>query len=746
VSDDIPVAVRLSPRWIDAFPWIEAAAVSLGGAAEIDRAWWLETIAASNPTTRTKRLSDLSDLALERLTRWAIGQIFPALPGKTSLDGLPMTNRATNALARCGYRTASDLQGIELGELIDLPNVGIGTIDSILQGLAAASTLEPAPAPLPTRPAGDGRAALVADDLQRAPAQPTQPFSEDLQTVASWYAVIGLPARPLLGAPAPPGSPPEVIKARQRLDQMTAVDMLSPEKAELDAAGLLQQYVGGLDERVRQILARRLFADRPDTLDELGQDLGLSRERVRQIEAKARAETVEVLEPGQPLGAVSAAVRELIGAVLPLADLLKLMPALARLVEAARQPGWRVLDRLDDTYEIEDGWCAVPTILSAQSETMTRVQEAANRHGVARLSDLAQLNPNQPEGSAQGSLHDWLDYCGCLVDGDHVYTRFQSVGDRAAAILSVVGSPMPAQDILNRFDIERSLQSLRNAMGSDDRFCRVDRDKWALAEWGLETYSGTRAVIRDEIAREGGQIPLETLIERITGKYTVSASSVITYASAPPFEARDGVIRLAAGDHRNVRKGPERTRRLYRRANEWLYRVTVTREHLRGSGFPAPVAIAGILGLQPGQARQLNSALGPQTVNWTGSQPAFGSILRFLLDGDIGTGNEIFLVIGDDGSFRIEPVESVGADALECALVLVGSSGAPERQHSRTALAAAIGLPEASPAASVIGAYRDRGDNDIADLLLSVRDRMEAPPAAGQPAPSPDIDDILDLL
>jgi Sigma-70, region 4 len=731
------------PRWIDAFPWLEAAAASSGHTATDASAWWLEPVDASG-AQRRERLADLSDLALECLTRWTIGQIFPALPTRTGLTLLPMTNRAKNALFRFGYRTTGDLQALELSDLLDLPNVGIGTVDSILQALGDASTLDAATS-LPPPPAEQHALVENPCDHNGELAGRARSVVEDLRTLASWYATLGLPDRALLGDVVPPFSPPEVVKARQKLELIAACDVLTPEQTELDAAVILQRRVSALGERIRRVLANRLFADRPVTLDELGQDLGLTRERVRQIEGKARAEMVAELEPGKPLGAVSAAIRELVGVVLPLDDLLSLVPALARLVEGAEQPAWRVLDRLDDSFEIKDGWCAVPTVLSAQTETMTRVQEVTNRHGVTRLSDLVLRSPNQPSELTPASLAEWLRYCGCTVDGDHVFTRLQSVGDRAAAILSIAAEPMSAQDILSRFDVERSLPSLRNAMGSDDRFARVDRDKWALAEWGLASYSGIRAVVRDEVSGEGGRIPLETLIERITGKYSVTASSVIAYASAPPFEARDGVVRFAAGD-RDVHKGPERTRRLYRGSDGWLYRVAVTKDHLRGSGSPAPVAVAATLGLQPGQTCELASALGPQTVNWTGNQPAFGTIRRFLIDSDIEIGSEIFLVIGDNGTFRIEPVGAGDTSALDQALRLTGATSAVARQQPRAALAAAIGLPEESPAASVIGGYRERGDGDIADLLLSARDQLDGAPVTSGPEQSPDIDDILELL
>jgi hypothetical protein len=745
VTDDLVVDARPATCWLDAFPWVEAAGSATASADGGSQPWWLEPVDTPGTEQRAERLARLSDLALERLSRWTIGQIFPGLPSDTELVFLPLSTRARNAMARLGYRFARDLQGMELADLLDIRNIGLGTIDTILQALADASTSEAAPVLHAERREGAGRHHLAHGDDDETGSW-GESFVEDLRLIAGWYVALGTPAQPLLGSTLAPGTPPDVVKARQRLELITAGDVLDQGQTELDAAGLLERCIGELDGRAQQILARRFFADQPETLDELGQWLEVTRERVRQIEAKARASMVEFLEPGGSLELVGAATRELIGAVLPLVDLLALMPALARSVEAVKQPAWRVLDRLDDAYEVEDGWCASPTILAAQTATLTRLQELANQHGVVRIEDLDPLNPNLSEDAGRRALQDWLTYSGFVLDGDCVFTiPPQSVGDRAAAILSVVGSPMASQDILDRFGVERALSSLKNAMASDDRFERVDRDRWALTEWGLESYRGVRALVREEVARGGGQIAMDTLVERITSKYSVTASSVVAYASAPPFEAKAGIVRLGAAD-RDVRKSPGRTRRLYRRTDGWLYRVKVSKDHLRGSGSVAPMAVAGILDLQYGQTRLLESALGPQSINWTGTQPAFGTIRRFLIYDDVEIDSEIFLVIGDDGSFHIETIDVDGADPLEQALRLVGATDATAQQHPRVALATAIGLSAEAPAVSVIGAYRERGDSDIAELLLSVRDRIDDLTVVRRAAPSADIDEILDLL
>ena len=43
-----------------------------------------------------------------------------------------------------------------------------------------------------------------------------------------------------------------------------------------------------LSARERRIIEQRLLVDEPRTLDSLGQEMGVSKERVRQLEARAR--------------------------------------------------------------------------------------------------------------------------------------------------------------------------------------------------------------------------------------------------------------------------------------------------------------------------------------------------------------------------------------------------------------------------------------------------------------------------
>jgi RNA polymerase sigma-32 factor len=58
----------------------------------------------------------------------------------------------------------------------------------------------------------------------------------------------------------------------------------------------VREFAKSLDERDRQILDQRILSEEPRTLQELGQDFGVTRERVRQLEARLVARLSDYLK------------------------------------------------------------------------------------------------------------------------------------------------------------------------------------------------------------------------------------------------------------------------------------------------------------------------------------------------------------------------------------------------------------------------------------------------------------------
>ncbi|WP_179293437.1 sigma factor-like helix-turn-helix DNA-binding protein [Mycobacterium intracellulare] len=736
LSADLVSDNRTPRTWIEAFPWLK------GAAEPASTPWWTEPIDEAGTVTRDQRLSTISDLAMKHLTRWTIGEIFPGLPADLALRNLDrLSMRARNVLGRERRIFTADLTNVGLDSILGWRQVGVETVDAILQALADASTWIPTPMVTANRNINDhGDSSPYAEEIR---SDWIWTVVDDLTHIATWYSAVGFPSQPLIDHPVPPGTPDKIIEAQQRLQALRPSDVLSAQESALDLARLFDDALSVLDRRAIDVLSERLFGDEPLTLDQLGQKHGLTRERIRQIEGKARGTMMSAIAGAGPLAMVAASARDLIGTIRPLDDLLELMPALGKTIERLGQPVWRVLDRLDDAYEIEDGWCVVPTMTASQEFTRTQLQERATQYGVIRLDELDLVESSHPERRPDLTA-SWLTHCGYVIQGEFALTRTSTVGDYAAAILCLEGSPLSSQQIVDRFVVDRSVRSLSNALSADDRFDRVDRDRWALREWGMEAYTSIRTLIRELVAKGGGRVRLNDVVEHITAKYSVSGSSVIAYAAAAPFMTKNGVVQL--GGERTARKTAYQTRRMFRRPDGWAYRVRITTDHLRGSGSVAPMSLTTILDLHEGETVQLDSGLGPQTIAWTGIQPSFGTIRRFLLDDDVAAGTEAFLVIHDDHTFGFEKARELVGEPLSDALTLIGATLTTDPEIARVALATAIGLPQDAAISSIIGDYRIRGDDDVADLVLAVREYLEADHTPAERAHSADVDEILDLL
>lgn len=689
--------------WADAFPWIPGKAAKK---VWEHGTWWDMSIEDTDVTTKEATLTNIVTLAIERLRKWTIGEVLPGLPPDLELAKLGLPVRATNVLHREQLLRGADLIDLPIEDLMGCRNAGIGTVTAILRALADASK-SPTQATLSSACGEKAEAAEVQDPWLGE-------LLRDLKTLAEWNHSLGAPDRSVLSE-LPLGVPDQVADTRQRLLALTAADVLTTRIAniadELDAA------ICGMDERYRVILAQRSFAWDAKTLEELGKELGVTRERARQLEVKARAKLIEFVSGDNAVGRVAGLIRAEIRGVRPLAEIVAKIPALALDVMSVGQPVWRIIDVLDDAYEIADGWCAEPGFEAARRDTAVFLDELADDYGVVRLADVA-LTDTEAAGTTPW-LTDWLEYLGYEVREQFVLLKASSINDLAAAILSIEGAPLTVEALHARVG-RGAINSLKNQIYTDPMFTKIDLGHWSLTSWGMEGYTNIRGEIGKLLGQAGDELPLATVVESLVDRFGVSPNSVVVYAGSAPYEVWNGIVRKRTGELAGSGKNPAKVQGYYRRGDDWLYRTTVTHDHLRGSGWPASTALATILGFGPGEYADLPSRLGAQRFSYMGHQPLYGSIKRFVEDMDLGIGDEIFLVFGADGHFDVEQLPEVPDGKLPQALRLVGAEMSLDVAGAIDALGSAIKFAAGADIASIAEGYKARREQQIHDLILGV--------------------------
>jgi hypothetical protein len=118
-----------------------------------------------------------------------------------------------------------------------------------------------------------------------------------------------------------------------------------------------------------------------------------------------------------------------------------------------------------------------------------------------------------------------------------------ALGDRARVVLDESGHPLSTQLLMQLMGVDVRLVALKSQLSADPRFTRSDVDAWALAEWGLRTYTNLKDLVAQEVDKAGGAVPRADLVAVLTRDFSVQESSVQQMASTPPFTTREGVVR-----------------------------------------------------------------------------------------------------------------------------------------------------------------------------------------------------------
>lgn len=311
------------------------------------------------------------------------------------------------------------------------------------------------------------------------------------------------------------------------------------EKRQLDA--LISESLELLKkDRDRDILLRRygVATGNTQTLEQIGQDMGITRERVRQIEKAAITKIREQSRHDHDLNNILVAITNKKGGIIGFASLIKeldvdgkLRPHLSFLLKL--NPNFTFLDRndqhadlvfLSDSYK-EDG----VRKLHDQIITVTRengkplkfdkiVNKIDGQHQTESLEELANASTALAHLDNAWGLSIWPE------------VNPKSIRDKIYLALKKGGRPMHFTEISTKIAImpanpkKVTTQAVHNELIKDDRFVLIGRGIYALGEWGYQ--SGTVADIIEEILRETSPMKKEDIITQVLARRQVKTTTI----------------------------------------------------------------------------------------------------------------------------------------------------------------------------------------------------------------------------
>jgi very-short-patch-repair endonuclease len=470
----------------------------------------------------------------------------------------------------------------------------------------------------------------------------------------------------------------------------------------------ISSWLTGLSDRELDILRRRLLAEAPVTLEEIGMDYGVSRERIRQVEVKVRKAARALVDGPSAEPAVAAAVAELgrrLGAFAPVSRLTGghrsggdlTLPETALLWLGGWAIDGPILVR--DGFELPDTG-DLPLVDGGPEVDRTELESRLVAMGV--LDELLDVAVESLDGVQ-------------LVDGSLMLWARSKV-DQAVSVLASRGGPMSTDEIAEAIGGQVSMRSLRQRLFEDPRIVRTSRTHVGLATWGLPEYTSVVTLMQARLAE--GSMSVHELAEALSDDFDVSTASVVLYSRAPVFVLKGAEIalRTAADGPFEPRDAVHTVAGLYRAGDDvMIWHRPVDADLLRGSGQALPMEIGTFIGVGPGGQRLLHTGVRDIPVTWPMTShvgPQIGS-LKLLVEARGGSAGDIVRVLFDRtrGELEMEVRPAAPAEEEPAELVARLTGLPPELCRTRTSLAASVST---SPG-TLLDVLRRRGDTDVAD-------------------------------
>lgn len=317
---------------------------------------------------------------------------------------------------------------------------------------------------------------------------------------------------------------------------------------------VVKDILGVIDrEREREIISRRFgLFDRKETLEQIGELLGITRERVRQLEkavvARLKASAEDNLPHIKEVEAVMVAHINELGKIARISDLSARMTKDNTKIDQARisflaqlSPKLVIIDDNDHFFHaagiaaehtekvIRERVNKIIEVIKKIGEptTIEKVAEEANHKDHKHVEALASISKNIATLNGRWGLIKWP-----LVNP-------KNIRDKIYVILKENGKHMHFNEIseaikgssFKRKDV--TTQAIHNELIKDKRFVLIGRGIYALKEWGYE--KGTVAdMITDVLKKENGPLHRDQIVKRVLKHRYVKETTILLNLQGKP--------------------------------------------------------------------------------------------------------------------------------------------------------------------------------------------------------------------
>jgi hypothetical protein len=470
---------------------------------------------------------------------------------------------------------------------------------------------------------------------------------------------------------------------------------------------VLEAFFESLEDKEITVLDLRVLKAKPETLDETGAKLGLTRERARQIEVKVRAKYLQTKTENTYLSALVLALQSLVHQPRRVADLRLNFAQFSERLEERRGDVFEIVSRLEG-FEILDGWVYFDhqSSLDLAKRVLAELEKSVKYPHVAQVIErLVALWPSMKPNIAQ----EWLEINGWKIfEGRCVWSQGMSQVAWGLAILEIVGKPMSMGEIFSKLPMPANLRAFSARMQESEQVSRTGLDTYGLATWAQPEFKGIRETLK-EIIQEQGSVSLNAMISKFVTEHGVAAKSVEAYAKQRPFKVENGFIKWADADQAM----PMPTRKssfknFYVLPDGYAWRVAINQEHLRGSGSVVPAALAYFLGVNLGVPKLFTSPHGNVRLSFTGNAKNIGSIRQACTDLNAVVGDQLLIKFkGTQATFSRVDLAKTGEELVRELAAL------PENGDINAQLTFALGVDRDSSMIDMIELVGQRGDSNL---------------------------------